>query len=96
MDSSQVGLSGAKLRSHIEKKPYTQRMNELDYTYSIIPKKQKNFVLTNNRFLVLKGIQTISYARAFPENVPLPFRSPADLPKAKVTYQVATIEHCHN
>lgn len=70
-------------------------MNDIDYTYSIIPKKQKSFVFTNNRFLVLKGIESISYAREFPTNVPLPFRSPADLPKPKQTYPVAAIEHCN-
>ncbi len=96
MDSTLSALTGTKLRSHIEKKPYTQRMNDIDYTYSIIPKKQKNFVLTNNRFLVLKGIETISYARAFPDNVPLPFRSPAELPKPKVSYPVAAIQYCNS
>jgi hypothetical protein len=56
-------LQGTQLRSHIEKKPYTQKMNDIDYTYSIIPKKQKSFVFTHVRFLLLKSIESISYAR---------------------------------
>lgn len=69
-------------------------MNGIEYTYSIIPKKQKSFVLTNNRFLLLKSIDSISYAREFPSNAPLPFRTPADLPKPKTTFPLAAVEHC--
>lgn len=53
---SQSNLQGTQLRTHIEKKPYSQIMNGIEYTYSIIPKKQKSFVFTNTRFLLLKSI----------------------------------------
>ena len=95
LESTSLAISGSKLRSHIEKKPFTQRIDGIDYTFSMIPKKQNNFVFTNDRFLMVKGIETISYARAFPSNVPLPFRSVADFPKHKVEYPLEDVEHCN-
>jgi hypothetical protein len=94
MYDSQPNISGPQLRRHIEKKPFTQRLGLIDYTYSIIPKKQKTFVLTNERFLMVSGIESISYAKAFPDNVPLPFRSVADFPKPKVVYPLNALQHC--
>lgn len=49
-------LTGDQIKSLIKKKPYSQFLNGTEYTYSIVSKKQKTFVLTNDRFLVLKGI----------------------------------------
>lgn len=64
--SSLKHIKGPKLRNHIEKKPFTQNIYGIDYTYSLLPKKQRNFVLTNDRFLLVRGIESISYARELP------------------------------
>lgn len=53
---SNLELSGPQIHSHIKKKPYTQLIKQIEFTYSILSKKQKTFVLTNDRFLYLKGI----------------------------------------
>jgi hypothetical protein len=73
-------LQGTQLRSHIEKKPYTQKMNDIDYTYSIIPKKTKVFRLhprplpppQKHRIHFLRPL--ISKQRPF--TVPFPRRPP--------------------
>ena len=54
--SSLQNLNGPKLRLHIEKKPFTQKIRGIDYTYSLLPKKQRTFVFTNDRFLLVRGI----------------------------------------
>ena len=40
----------------IKKKPYTQVLDGVEITYSILAKKQENFILTHERLLVLIGI----------------------------------------
>jgi hypothetical protein len=50
----------------IKNRPYTQNMNGVEVTYSILNKKQQTFVLTHPRFLYLNGIESISYASASP------------------------------
>lgn len=67
-------LSGPQIHSHIKKKPYTQLIKGVEYTYSILSKKQKTFVLTNERFLFIKGIESIAYARNLSDKAQLPFR----------------------
>lgn len=37
-----------------------------EITYSVLPKKQQTFVMTHDRFLLLKGNDIIGYAREFP------------------------------
>lgn len=49
-------LSSAQILLAMKKKPFTQMIHGVEYTYSILSKKQQTFVLTNERFLVLKGI----------------------------------------
>lgn len=83
--------SSRKILSLIEKKPYSQDVQGVKYTYSILPKKQKAFVLTHDRFLVIRGIEEISYAKEFPKDAHLPFKSPTELPKPKAAYQIAEI-----
>jgi hypothetical protein len=39
----------------IKKKPYTQMLDDVELTYSILSKKQQGFILANDRFLLLKG-----------------------------------------
>lgn len=84
--------SNRKVRATIEKKPYSQDIQGIRYTYSILPKKQKAFVLTHERFLVIKGIEEISYAKEFPKGTTLPFKSAVELPKPKGAYKIAEIE----
>jgi hypothetical protein len=43
------------------------------FTYSILKKKNEKFIFSNDRFFVIKGIQTIGYARSIPEKTLLPF-----------------------
>ena len=47
----------------IQKKPVTQMTDGKEITYSLLSKKQENFSLfANDRFLFLKGIESINYA----------------------------------
>lgn len=49
-------------------------------------------MLTHERFLVIKGIEEISYAKEFPKGTTLPFKSAVELPKPKGAYKIAEIE----
>jgi hypothetical protein len=40
----------------MKKKPYSQKIGTIDYTYSILSKKKQTFMGANNRFLILKGL----------------------------------------
>ena len=76
----------------MKKKPYTQKIGTIDYTYSILSKKKQSFMGANNRFLILKGLQSIAYAREFIEKTtPLPFTEEAQIPKAKTTFLITQI-----
>ncbi len=59
-------MSNNQIKSLILKKPFSQIIKGTEYTYSIVSKKQKTFVLTNDRFLILKGVEMIGYARGLP------------------------------
>jgi hypothetical protein len=72
----------------MKKRPYTQMLNGIDITYSILPKKQNTFFLTHDRFLFLNGIESISYARTFEEKIILPFQDKMTVPKFKTTYNI--------
>jgi hypothetical protein len=43
----------------------------------VLCKKQQTFLFGNDRFLLLKGVESISYAREFPQHQRLPFTHPA-------------------
>ncbi len=76
----------------MKKKPYSQKIGNIDFTYSILSKKQQSFVGSNNRFLILKGIESIAYAREFPEKtITLPFNEEGQIPKAKATFLITQI-----
>lgn len=64
----------------IKKKPYTQMLDDVEITYSILSKKQQGFILANDRFLLLKGNESISYARSLLAGTPLPFRHYSSIP----------------
>lgn len=71
MYASQLGehpiqLSGPQILSYIKKRPFTQLIKGVEFTYSMLSKIQKRFIMTNDRFLVLKGTESIGYARNFP------------------------------
>jgi hypothetical protein len=51
-------------------------------------------VLTNERFLLLSGIYSISYGYTLPPNTELPFRSHLDFPKPKLSYPLSTLQNC--
>jgi len=51
-----VPTNSAGLRQYITKLPHTENIDGEDITYSLIPKKQATFVMTHDRFLLLKGI----------------------------------------
>lgn len=49
--------------------------------------------MSNDRFLILKGIEEISYAREFdPKKNTVPFADEEQIPKAKSTYPIMEIE----
>lgn len=39
----------------MKKKPYNQKIGNIEYTYSLLSKKQASFVMAHDRFLYLKG-----------------------------------------
>lgn len=45
--SDQTTIDIKDFKSHIENNPYTQTIEGVKYTYSILPKKQKSFFMTN-------------------------------------------------
>ncbi len=62
----QLPTTGPQIVEYMKKKPYTQFLSGVELTYSLLQKKQDTFLLTHERFLMLKGIESISYARVFP------------------------------
>ena len=84
--------SSAGLRQHITKLPYTENIDGEDITYSVIPKKQQSFVMTHDRFLLLKGIEILGYARELDQRAQLPFHSLANIPSPKTVVQLTNIE----
>jgi hypothetical protein len=46
-NSDRPELSSAQILLAMKKKPYTQLIHGVEYTYSILSKKQQTFVLTN-------------------------------------------------
>ncbi len=85
-------ISSSVLLQRIKKKPYTQTIDDTDYTYSILAKKQKTFVFTHDRFLILKGTDTLGYSNFMPEEGDLPFKTIHDIPKMKSYYPLVAIE----
>ena len=47
--------------------------------------------MTHDRFLLLKGIEILGYAREFPQNAQLPFGSLANIPSPKTVIPLAAI-----
>lgn len=85
-------LGGPQILALMKKKPYSQQLGQAELTYSVLSKKQKTFVLANDRFLLLRGIESLSYARTFPEATPLPFSDAAQLPPPKATFPLSDLE----
>ena len=57
-------MSSADIKKHITKRLYTQTIDFVDITYSLLPKKRKALCcMPNERLLMLKGIEMIGYAR---------------------------------
>lgn len=75
----------------MHKRPYSQLLQGQEITYSVLCKKQQTFLFGNDRFLLLKGIDYISYAREFPTHQKLPFSHPAELPPPKSTFPLSEI-----
>jgi hypothetical protein len=84
--------NSAQIFELIKKKPYSQFMNGVELTYSILSKKQQDFIFSNDRFLILKGYEYIAYARTLPDNTPLPFRTETDIPSPKSKFTLVDIE----
>jgi regulatory protein YycI of two-component signal transduction system YycFG len=51
-----VEISSAQILQAMKKRPYSQIINGVEYTFSILNKKQQTFVMTHERFLILKGV----------------------------------------
>ena len=66
-------MNSNEIIAYMKKKPYSQKIGNIEYTYSLLSKKQETFVGSNNRFLYLKGYESISYAREFDVKITLPF-----------------------
>jgi len=77
---TKLSFSSDQILRLIKVKPYTQMLDDVELTYSILSKKQQGFVLTNDRFLLLKGNESISYARSLHSGTPLPFRHYSSIP----------------
>jgi hypothetical protein len=85
--------STAEIFQNMRKHPYSQILQNQEITYSILCKKQQTFLFGNDRFLLLRGIESLSYAREFPQHQRLPISHPAELPPPKATYPLTDIEH---
>ena len=81
------------IRSFITRRPYTEIIDEEEITYSVLPKKQESFVMTHDRFLILKGIEWIGYARELPENTQLPFGHFNKIPNPKSYVRLGEISN---
>jgi hypothetical protein len=53
-------------------------------------------VLSHDRFLYLKGYESISYAREFNPKATLPFTEEIQIPKAKTTFLLSQVEKYNN
>lgn len=89
MQPSFASLSSNEIIQTMHKRPYTQFLQGQEITYSVLCKKQQTFLFGNDRFLLLRGIDSISYARNFPQHQKLPFSHPAELPPPKATFPLA-------
>ena len=49
-------MSSIQILQAMKKRPYSQIINGVEYTFSILNKKQQTFVMTHERFLILKGV----------------------------------------
>ena len=67
--------ASADIIQYMKKRPFTQYLGGIQFTYSLLQKKQGTFLLTNERFLMLKGHEYIAYARVFPQDKELPFKT---------------------
>jgi hypothetical protein len=76
----------------LKNRPYTQSLQGVEVTYSILNKKQKTFVLSHERFLYLNGIESISYASTSPPEAALPLKDTTALPKFKTTFPLSKIK----
>lgn len=76
----------------MKKKPFTQKIGNIEYTYSLLSKKQATFVMAHDRFLYLKGYESIAYAREFDPKTTFPFTEEQQVPKAKTTFPLTEIE----
>lgn len=84
-DLSSNMLSREEIFKIMRVKPVRQMINGVDYFYSLLAKKNKKFILTNMRFLLIKGIESISYARDPGKDIKVPFLSVYELPNPKDT-----------
>ena len=90
-DSGSLPTTPEGIRQHITKRPYTQTFDFEDITYSLFPKKMKTMCLTHERFLLLKGIEILGYARELSSNQRLPFNSLSEIPAPKTVVPLSGI-----
>lgn len=91
-DMDSIPTTSEGLKNFITKRPFTETIDGEDITYSIIPKKQASFVMTHDRFLLLKGIEILGYAREFPQGAQLPFHALVNIPSPKTVIPLSAIE----
>lgn len=87
-----ANMNSNEIIAYMKKNPYSQKIGNVEYTYSLLSKKQESFVLSHDRFLYLKGYESISYAREFDAKKTLPFTEDSQIPKAKATFPLDQIE----
>jgi hypothetical protein len=56
-------VDNTEQRKLIQSKPYSQTLEKEWIIYSLIPKSRQTFFGTNERLLLLKGLDSISYSR---------------------------------
>ena len=67
----------------MKKKAYTEDIDGVHFTYSILRKQNNSYTAYNERFLILKVNKSIGYAWALPEATLLPFYDTENIPKLK-------------
>ena len=80
----------AQFIAYVSKNPFTEVINGVKYTYSYLKKKGQTLSsLTNDRLLILKGINSIGYAREMPQVVE--FHSEMAMPKPKAAHSLSEL-----
>ena len=77
-------MTSTQIMEQLKNSHFSQTIEGVDCTYSILKKSQKTLgFLGNERMLLLRGIQSISYHPVPDKDTQLPYTFFSQMPKAK-------------